>query len=250
MILKTIKTWSILVAISLFVACSSSGGDDGGGQVQNPGNPNSGNPDPDPVVPSPKSANLVFPEHNTECNEGTNLTDTTSDVNFQWNLAADTDSYEVHVQNLNDQSELVETTTSDNITMTILRGTPYSWHIVSKASGTNDTASSEVATFYNAGEAIENHAPFPASVLSPKMGESISHGTTLLTWESSDIDEDISHFEVYFGTSSPPEEKVAEIDENEYQVATVANTKYFWQVVTVDAAGNNTPSQVFEFRTK
>jgi len=250
MIMRTIQTLSLLVFVSFFVACSSSGGDEGGGQVQNPSNPNSGNPDPDPVIPDPKTATLVFPEHNTECNEGTNLTDNTSDVNFQWNLAADTDSYEVHVLNLIDESELVESTPNDNITMTILRGTPYSWHVISKASGTNKTASSSIASFYNAGEAIQNHAPFPATALSPTMGGSIDHGPTPLSWETSDIDQDITQYEVYFGTTSPPENKVGETNESQWQVTTVEGTKYFWKINTVDAAGNNTPSQVFEFRTK
>lgn len=247
--MKTIRTIGLLAILSILVACSG-GGDEGGGQVQNPGNPNSGNPDPDPVVPAPKAATLVFPEHNTECNEGTNLTNTTSDVNFQWSFAADADSYEVRVMNLNDNTELVETTASDTITMTILRGTPYSWHVVSKASGTNATANSEMATFYNAGEAVENHAPFPATAEYPEMGQSIDHGSTLLSWETSDIDDDIVQYEVYYGTETPPDNKISDTNESQLEVTTVEGTTYFWKIITNDAAGNSTASQIFEFRTK
>ena len=238
-----------LFSCSLLLSCSSSGGgDDDRQQVQNPNNPNSGNPDND--VPSPKAATLIFPEHNTECNEGTNVTATTSDVNFQWNLAADTDSYDVYVENLNSGEVVMENTSEDNVTMTILRGTPFAWHVVSKASGTNATASSSVAQFYNAGAPVQNHAPFPATVVAPNMGESVDHGVLLLEWASQDINEDIVEHEVFFGVDTPPDTMVGTTAERQWEVATAAQTTYYWQIITRDAEGNESSSQIFEFRTK
>ena len=57
---------------------------------------------PDPVpVPAPLAATLIFPDNNTECNEGEVVNDTQSRVTFQWNASQNTDSYEVNLKNLN-----------------------------------------------------------------------------------------------------------------------------------------------------
>jgi hypothetical protein len=240
----------LFIGILLLTAC---GGGDGGGEggtttTNTGGNTNSGNPTTE--TPTPKAVSLVFPEHNTECNEGSNVTQTTSDVNFQWNLAQDTDSYEVHVVNLNNDEELVQTTTNDNMDMTILRGTPYSWHVVSKANGTNSTASSSIFNFYNAGAAIDNHAPFPANLVEPKMGATMDNGILVLVWTGGDIDQDILGYEVYFDMINPPENKIIETSESSTSVTTEANTIYYWQIITKDSQGNSSASGVFEFRTK
>ncbi|MBT8186981.1 MAG: hypothetical protein KJO73_04785 [Croceitalea sp.] len=244
-----IFTIKLFIGILLLVACGGgdSGGDGGTTTTNTGGNTNSGNPTTE--TPTPKAVSLVFPEHNTECNEGSNETETTSDVNFQWNMAEDTDSYEIHVVNLNNDEELVQTTSNDNIDLTIMRATPYSWHVISKANGTNATATSSIFNFYNAGAAIDNHAPFPASVVAPDMGASIEMDNLNLVWEASDIDGDIVGFEVYFDTINPPENKIAETSESSIAVTTETSTIYYWRIITSDSNGNTSRSAVFEFRT-
>ena len=59
----------------------------------------------DPVVPvvlDPSAGPLIFPDDNTECNEGIiNANDESkSTVNFQWSTSENTDSYEIKIKNL------------------------------------------------------------------------------------------------------------------------------------------------------
>jgi len=56
--------------------------------------------EPEPVMP-PLATTLIFPENNTECNEGEIISDTESRVTFRWNASEFTDSYIVHLTNLN-----------------------------------------------------------------------------------------------------------------------------------------------------
>ena len=231
------KTGVLFFSI-LMISCG--GGSSGGGT------------DDEPIkeIPSPKAVTLVFPKNNSECNEGTNITNTTSDVNFQWNLSKDTDSYEIHIKNLITDEKNVQTTTADNLTLTIKRGIPYSWQVVSKASETTKTASSSIFKFYNAGEPVTNHVPFPANNPTPSMGNSVDSGNIVLTWDSGDIDNDITGYEVYFGTENPPNDKTADTNDTTYTVSTIENTVYYWQIITKDVSNNESKSNIFEFRTK
>ena len=231
--LTYIKNIALAATFVLTVSCG--GSDDGGG-------------DP-PPPPAPLAATLVFPENNTECNEGTNITATTSDVNFRWNAATNADSYEVRITNLNTNGVTNQTTTETNLTVTIVRGTPYSWSVVSKATGTTETATSAVFKFYNAGEAIENYAPFPATVNNPQMGSTVNSGVVTLDWSASDIDNDITGYDIFYGTDNPPATMVGSTTGTSLDVDTVAASVYYWFVVTKDSGNNSSNSEVFQFRT-
>lgn len=201
------------------------------------------------LPPAPLATTLVFPENNTECNEGTNLTATTSDVNFRWNVAANADSYELLITNLNTNGVTNNITAETNLTVTIVRGTPYSWSVVSKATETTETATSAVSKFYNAGVAIENYAPFPATVNAPQMGSSVNAGTVSLSWSASDIDNDITGHDVFYGTDNPPAAMVGSTTGASLDVDATGGSIYYWFVVTKDSGGNSSNSQVFQFRT-
>jgi hypothetical protein len=102
----------------------------------------------------------------------------------------------------------------------------------------SETAQSSTWRFYNAGDAVESYAPFPAEIISPTMAESISTSDNVITldWIGSDIDDDIIGYDVYFGTSTTPE--IIESDLNESilnNVSIVSNTIYYWKIITKDA---------------
>jgi len=220
----------ILITASIIASCSS--GDDGGGEVANP-----------------EAATLVFPLKDAECNEGEIISDTESKVPFEWNAAANVDRYVISLRNLATETTAVFSTENTTIDITILRGTPYSWKVISRANGTTETAQSESWNFYNAGPGVENYAPFPAELIAPQMGLTFSSPTTTLEWEGSDADGDISEYEVYVDTSSPPTALVASQTSTTFNVSLEANTVYYWQIVTKDQHGNSTKSPVFEFKT-
>lgn len=213
------------------------------------GDPNP-QPDPDPI-PDPAAATLIFPDNNSECTEGEILNDTQSQVLFQWNNAQNTDSYELNLRDLsnNNTSRLVSNTNS--VSVTLKRGNPYEWFVVSRAIGTNQTANSVVWRFYNAGPGISNYAPFPALAVAPPRGASInSTGTVTLEWEGSDIDNDIVEYEVYFGTDPAADTLLDTVSETTLQtnVTTGQGTVYYWRVLSRDNAGNTSNSEIFEFR--
>lgn len=223
----------LLVSTTLLYNCGGSDGDGGG----------------DKILP-PEAASLVSPANNEECNQGNVLSATESNVRFEWNKAANANSYTVVIKNLDDNSTQEYTSTTNITSIKLLRGVPYSWQVVSKASNTTTTASSETWRFYNAGEGVSNYAPFPADLVSPAMG-STTTATVSLEWTGSDIDNDIEDYKVYLSTSTPPTDLQSTTTSTSVSNITLtADTVYYWRVVTTDSQGNNSQSPVFEFRTE
>ena len=242
--MKTLKyITSTLLLATLFISC-------GGGSDSEP------NP-VDPIVPvvlDPTAAGLVFPEDNTECNEGViNANDETkSTVTFQWSASENTDSYEVKIKNLETGSITTATSTTNQKEVSINRGTPYEWYIISLANGTSSTANSETWSFYNQGQGIENYAPFPAVAISPQRGSTISSANTTITleWSTSDVDDDIVSYEVFFDTAETPVTSLGDTTESSIEVAITAGTTYYWKVITKDSFDNSSNSELFEFRVE
>jgi len=234
-----IKTWALFWVLAFNASCGGSG--DGGDD-----------PDPEPIpVAVPSSATLVFPEDNSECNEGEIISDTQSRVLFQWNASQNTDSYQVNLTNLNTNSTALTNSTTNQAEITLLRGVPYEWFVVSRANGTNETASSPVWRFYNAGPGITNYAPFPAEAVSPGRGATISAtSTVVLEWTGSDIDNDIVSYNLYFGTADPPALLESAVTDTTFEVSVASGQTYYWQVETEDSAGNQTLSEGFNFRVE
>jgi len=231
----------ILMIAVLAYACSSSGGD---GPDPNP-NPD---PDPDPAA-APSAATLVFPEDDSECTEGEILSEGTSRVDFMWNDSRNTDSYEVNLKDLNTGTTSAFTSTTNNKLINLVRGNPYEWFVVSRRIGTNQTASSPVWRFYNAGPGVENYAPFPAEAVSPPRGAHLDPTTAVtLEWSASDIDEDIVEYDVYLGTASDALLLLTTTSEITADADVQSGTTYYWNVVTHDSAGNTSVSEIFEFR--
>ena len=232
------KFLRIIILTNLFVVASCSGGSDGG---NNPA-------EPDPV-PNPSATTLIFPENNKECTEGFVLNGTQSAVTFQWNASQNTDSYNITVTNLNTNSSATSFSEVPEKTLTLLRGTPYEWFVISKSNGTSETAKSATFRFYNQGAGIENYAPFPANAISPKRGVTIANTTNVdLQWSGEDIDNDIENYEVLFGTDSNTLNSLGIITTNTVNVPVSSGTIYYWLVITKDNEGNTSKSEVFQFR--
>lgn len=229
-----INLFFTIINILLFYRCSSGGND-----------PNSG----PTVVDPPGVANLIFPNQNSECTEGTNITNSESDVTFDWEDATNANSYELYLKNLNTQNTSSYNSSVSELTLTILRGTPYSWYVVSRNTGTQ-TSQSTTWKFYNVGDAISSYAPFPAEIVSPEMGSSLSSSTNsiILEWKGSDIDNDIESYEVLYGTASTPTNSIGTTSETNLSVNTSSGNTYYWRIITYDSQNNNSESEIFQFR--
>lgn len=246
--MKKYYTLAILLCALLLVgACSSSGGDDD----PSPPPPTGGGDDDPVVIPDPTAATLIFPEDDTECNEGEPISDTESMVTFQWNASQNTDSYLVSVTNLNTANSFNTVANTNEASITILRGTPYEWFVTSRATGTNETAQSAIFRFYNEGPGIENYAPFPAEAVSPIRGTTLPANTTSVTleWTASDVDNDIVEYEVFFGLNEPGNlVSLGTTTETTFSADVSAGNVYVWLIQTVDSQDNASDSEEFLFR--
>ncbi|KGO88697.1 hypothetical protein Q765_02020 [Flavobacterium rivuli WB 3.3-2 = DSM 21788] len=199
------------------------------------------------------AATLSLPTNNSECITGTSINDSQSAVTFEWTAVPNTVTYFVNVTNLNTaNAQPIQYSAGTNTTQTInlLKGTPYSWYVSSrKASG--ETGQSEKWKFYNAGDPVTSHAPFPADLVSPVMSSTILTTSITLQWRSSDIDNDIANHKVYMDTNTNPSTLVGTVTQQSLPNLTVnSGGTYYWKVVTTDGAGNATTSPVFQFKVQ
>lgn len=198
------------------------------------------------VDPS-STVSLIFPQNNTECNEGEIISDTETDVLFRWEESTNANSYILQITNLNSGEARNISTISTEFLIRILRGTPYSWSVKSLVSSTNETAESTVWKFYNQGLPVESHPPFPAEAVSPQVGSSIDEGNITLQWQTTDIDNDIASYTILLDTANPPTTEAGNASANSLEVTVSSSLVYYWKVITTDQLGNASDSQIFQF---
>ena len=85
----------------------------------------------------PAKATLSFPEKDKDCNEGTIVSDTQSEVTFRWNTPANADSFTLKINNLDSGTSQSVTSKAAEAKVTILRATAFSWSVVSKSSSSS-----------------------------------------------------------------------------------------------------------------
>lgn len=178
-------------------------------------------------VDLPTAATLLFPENNTVCNEGITVSDTETDVLFEWEEASNASSYVLQIINLNEGTSRNISSVSTDYTIRILRGTPYSWSVTSFVSGSNDIAKSAIWQFYNTGLPGESHPPFPVEVISPQADSSVDEGSIALQWEASDIDNDIISYSIFLDTINPPQAEVGNTSNTNLEVAVSSGLVYY-----------------------
>ena len=232
------KTIARLLSASLALLTACGGGD--------------GGEDPQPQqVPPPQAATLIFPENNTTCFEGEVISPSINRATFRWNESEHTDTYELHVRNLNTNTESSQNPSINEATLTLPRGTAFQWFVISRSLSNNQTATSATWRFYNEGPGITNYAPFPAEAVYPQRGAFINvAGSLTLEWAGADADGDISAYEVFFGTAPEADTAAGTTSETTLTVNVSAGQTYYWKVLTRDTAGNSSESEVFEIRVQ
>lgn len=206
----------------------------------------------DPKVP--EAALLEFPAQNTECTTGVEVTSATSRVEFRWRPSANTDVYEVVITDLISNTTQTAATSSTSQGVTILKGRPFSWRVISRSNEINETATSQTWLFYNAGSQT-TYAPFPAQVIAPESGATVrlnGVGETTLMWSGADVDADIDSFEIFLDTANPPATSRGTLGSNEDELVVPLDPDrvYFWHIITTDREGNTSDSGIYTFRTQ
>lgn len=205
---------------------------------------------PAPILP-PGKAVLVSPANNEACAKGKIISSTQSTILFIWNKSENTDSYELKIKDLLTGITTSQSTSKTELEVTLLRNTPYSWHVISKSTKTSITAQSEVWKFYNAGEGAVSYAPFPAEIITPTMGQNVNAptGKITLAWKGSDVDGDITGYDVHFGTNTSPALFNSNLRESILNdVSVTSNTTYYWKIITKDSKGNTSDSGEYSFK--
>ncbi|MCQ6957181.1 hypothetical protein [Mucilaginibacter aquariorum] len=208
--------------------------------------------DPIPVTPEfPRPALLSLPEDGQPCFLGTSVSDTQSKVSFSWNMAANTDSYELHIKNLLTGDSTRQSTTMPTASVSLLKNTPYSWYVVSRSGKVTVTAASKVWKFYNSGPGISVYPPYPAQLLAPANGaqfDTPANNLVRVEWTSAAGSSPIKEMMIYTGTDAGTGYMAGTIGAgNVFTLAVSPKTLVYWKVVTKDLLGNTSTSQVYSF---
>lgn len=208
------------------------------------------------AIPDPPTAsNLTFPEDHKVCQEGSSVSDTDSSVNFQWSASEYTTSYDLIINDIEDETSMTYSgITETNKDATLVKARSYSWQIVSKSTETSETATSELWQFYLAGEGEENFAPYPATIVAPASGSkaTATDGLVTLQWTGEDPDEDELTYTVYIDTIDGLQDAngtITGLTEAETTYEVTSGTVYYWRVKSSDGQ-NSSFTQVYTFRVE
>jgi len=215
----------------------------------------SGNEPITPEIKAPDVVSLNLPSNNTICEDGTNVTTTTSDVVFTWAVANNTDNYELSITNLVTNVVTTKTVAHPAVTTTVnlTRGQPYKWQITSKSTKTVKTGVSSSNKFYLAGTGISTYAPFPATIIAPSYNSVITpvNNKVTLSWTGADPDSSVLTYEVFIDTDEAKVRSYAtpiSSATNSYSYTVESNKTYFWCVKTSDGR-NISYSLIHNFKT-
>ncbi|MGB7393573.1 MAG: hypothetical protein WA913_04180 [Pricia sp.] len=200
----------------------------------------------------PSKAVLIEPARNEECTPVVDSNDDSNVVRFAWQAADNAESYELKVIDLISGEPETIPTTQTTVTLSLQKGNPFSWTVISKNSQTTVDVSSDTWFFYNPG-AQTDHVPFPAEIIAPRPGAGAfknADNEVELQWSGSDVDNDIESYDIFFSTENPPDILIANTEANEttLEVSVIPSTVYYWKVITKDAEGNLSDTGVLDFK--
>lgn len=202
-------------------------------------------------IPDPGQALLLLPEDNTSCLY-VSQSSTTASVDFSWQEAEFTDGYKVVIRNITTEEQTTSITQNTSIRLTLARGTPYQWKVLTTSELSIVETPSRNFSFYLEAQQQRNYLPFPARLLSPLSDQviTLADGAYSFSWQGEDLDNDLSHYTLLMGSSIDALDEVAtEISANSYSVDLHAGQVYFWQIVSFDQNGNSAKSLVVRFET-
>ncbi|WP_428743056.1 hypothetical protein [Tenacibaculum sp.] len=202
-----------------------------------------GSEDPIPSEPELGAFELVFPENNTLCTEGTKISDNEVSIPLKWSNSTNATSYEVVLTNTESGNRIEKITNMNFMNITLPKATKFSWNVVAIRQD-NVKQSNNTWNFYTEGVSTSNHAPFPASITLKDNKDS----TINISWVASDLDNDILKYKVYLGESKDTVELIKETESSIIEKQSIDyNTIYFLKIVVLDKNGNSS-SSTKEFR--
>ena len=202
-------------------------------------------------IPDPEQTVLILPEDNTSCIYVSQSSSTAS-VDFSWKQALHTDEYKLVVKNLTTNEQITSITENTGLRLTLNRGTPYQWKVITTSELSNVETSSSNFSFYLEAQQQGNYLPFPARLLSPQNDEivTLTNGRYDFSWQGEDIDNDLSHYTLLIGNAQDALSEIAtDIVTTSFSADLNAAQVYFWQIISYDQIGNSTKSIINRFET-
>jgi hypothetical protein len=227
------KNLSILLILSLFLNCSK---DDG------------------PKLP--EQAELFVPINGENCQYGKVINSNQKEVEFSWSDAKHVTSYNLFIKNIITSQTVNRNSLVINSSSVYLKpGFPYEWNVTSISEDyPEESAQSQTWRFYLPSDDQTNSPPFPASLISPSSGEtiSLSNNSFTLDWDGSDPDGDVLRYDLFVDKTDgfqPTLDELKNLSNTSKFVILEENSEYFWRVISEDSNGNKSSSQVYTFRT-
>ena len=202
-------------------------------------------------IPDPEQTVLILPEDNTSCLYVSQSSSTAS-VDFSWKQALHTDEYKLVVKNLTTNEQITSITEKTGLRLTLTRGTPYQWKVITTSELSNVETSSSNFSFYLEAQQQGNYLPFPARLLSPQNDQivTLTNGRYDFSWQGEDIDNDLSHYTLLIGNAEDALSEIAtDIVTTSFSADLNAAQVYFWQIISYDQIGNSTKSIINRFET-
>lgn len=199
-------------------------------------------------IPDPEQVVLVNPENNNTClfsNSNSNF----AEVEFSWTESKHTDNYDLIIENQITNENISKTTILTTSQVTLERGAPYSWYVVSKSDSSENIALSETRNFYLEGPSQLAHIPFPAKLIYP-LNESILNSVNIVTfqWEGYDLDGDIKNYDLIIeNASNGAEIKYEKILIEALDIELQNGNIYLWKIITTDNENNISTSVTSKF---
>jgi hypothetical protein len=199
-------------------------------------------------IPDPEQVTLINPENNNTC-LFSNSNSNSGDVEFRWTEAKHTDNYDLIIQNQITNLKNSRVTKETFARVTLERGAPYSWYVVSKSKSNENIALSETRNFYLEGPSQLTHTPFPAKLISPLNGSIINLGDIVtFQWEGYDLDGDIENYDLIIENTSDGEEiKNEKIINQNFEIELQKGNIYLWKIITRDKENNLSSSITSNF---
>ncbi len=212
--------------------------------------------DPAPAAPEnniPTASSYIAPTNNAVCT-GDEISATEINVDFQWNNFQDVEDdnldYAFTLRNLTTNAVVAtENLTATNTNVSLEKGTSYAWSVeATDSEGASVTGA--IWQFQTPFNAITNYLPFPATLMSPDNGATVTTTDVVLTWQGNDPDEGetaLLEYTVYVDTVNPPAQEVASLITAETHTETLTAGVYYWKITSKDPAGNISNSEIRQF---